>query len=66
VNDQDPCFLFVLDVSYSAIVTGFLHSALQAIKVSLEPLAANPRARVGIMTYSSAVHFYAIKVGLPG
>lgn len=58
---QDPCYLFVLDVSYTAAVTGLVQAAVEGIRGALDGLAQNPRMRVGIITYDQAIHFYSIK-----
>eukprot|EP01083_Nonionella_stella_P211212 763908_1 len=58
---QDPCYLFVLDVSYAALVSGLLQISVNAILSSLDDLAENPRNRVGVVTYDSTVHFYSLK-----
>lgn len=56
---QDICYFIAIDVSYSSIVTGVLHSALPAIRESLKTLPA--RARIGLLTFHSELHFYCIK-----
>lgn len=55
---QAPCFVFVIDVSYHAVGTGVVESAVAAIRDSLDAMAAHPRTEVGIITFDSAVHFY--------
>jgi hypothetical protein len=52
----------MIDVSYSSAVTGLLHVAVQSIRNCLDAIAYNPRARVGVMTYDSRLHFYRINV----
>lgn len=58
---QDPCYLFVIDVSYGAIVTGLVLSACNNIRNALETMKNNSRIRVGIVTYGSEIHFYSLK-----
>uniref|UniRef100_A0A7S4DQB5 Uncharacterized protein n=1 Tax=Lotharella globosa TaxID=91324 RepID=A0A7S4DQB5_9EUKA len=60
----DPCYLFVVDVTYSSLMTGVLDSAIECIRTSVDFLSENnPRARVGIMTYDKAMYFYSVKKG---
>jgi protein transport protein SEC24 len=49
----DPCHLFLVDVSYSSAITGLLHVAVQAVRNCLDAIAANPRARVGVVTFDA-------------
>lgn len=60
---QDPCFLFVVDVSYPAVVTGLVETAVASIRQALTGLAANPRARAGIITFDQTVQFYSLRAG---
>ncbi len=56
---SDPCYLFVIDVSRSAVASGLVECALDCIRASAQELVQNPRARVGVITYSNAVNFYS-------
>ena len=66
---QDPVFLFVIDVSYGAVVSGLVGSAITAVRAAIDQLASadqtvdgSPnRMRVGVITYDSSVHFYSLK-----
>lgn len=65
---QDPVFLFVVDVSYGAVVSGLVGAAITAVRAAIDAMATmtNPdgtanRARVGIITYDESVHFYSLK-----
>ena len=60
---QPPVYLFVLDVSYSAVASGILATACASIKASLDFLPGGERTMVGFVSHDSAVHFYAIKRG---
>ncbi|KAI9363293.1 hypothetical protein BD770DRAFT_315322 [Pilaira anomala] len=63
---QAPSFVFVLDVSYSAIQSGMLATAARTILDSLDRLPnAESRTRVGIITVDSAIHFYDLSPKLP-
>jgi protein transport protein SEC24 len=62
---QAPSFVFVIDVSYSAIQSGMLATAARTILDSLERLPnAENRTRVGIITVDSALHFYNLSAKL--
>jgi len=61
----DPCYLFVVDTSYSSQVNGLLDCALDCIRMCVEELSANPRVRVGIMTYDKSLYFYNVKQAAP-
>lgn len=58
---QPPCLLFVLDVSYGAVITGVVSAALRSIRTAVQALASNPNIRMGIITYDQTVTFYSIK-----
>jgi hypothetical protein len=63
---QDPCFVFVIDVSYTSVVTGLLATVVESVRDTLDHLlAAVPRARVGFVTYHSTVQFYSLRKGQP-
>lgn len=57
---QEPHFLFVIDVSHTAAVTGLIMIALNSIRASLDALAENPRNKVGIMTFDHQLQFYTL------
>lgn len=61
---QDPSYLFVVDVSLASIKSGLMLMALQSIRNCLDVFAANPRIRMGVVTYDSAVQFYRMRVRL--
>ena len=58
-----PTYIFVLDVSKPALDTGYLATAVATIKSVLESqlLPGFDRAKVGFLTYDSAVHFYNLR-----
>jgi protein transport protein SEC24 len=61
---QPPVYVFVLDVSYSAVSSGVLAAACEAIREALPNIAGGgtaERTLVGFITYDSTVHFYNIK-----
>jgi len=56
-----PTFIFAFDVSYPAIASGTLATALDAVKSCLDSLPGAERTQVGIITYDSTVHFYNMR-----
>jgi len=58
-----PAYLFVLDVSPTAVTSGLLAVAADTIRRNLDQLPGEERTRVGILTYDSALHFYRIRPG---
>jgi protein transport protein SEC24 len=58
---QAPVFVFVIDVSYTAIVSGMLQVTVDSIKSSLDNLPGSPRTQVAFLTFDSTVHFYNLK-----
>eukprot|EP01119_Soliformovum_irregulare_P014673 TRINITY_DN4026_c0_g1_i1.p1 TRINITY_DN4026_c0_g1~~TRINITY_DN4026_c0_g1_i1.p1 ORF type:complete len:883 (-),score=243.77 TRINITY_DN4026_c0_g1_i1:77-2725(-) len=58
---QPPCYLFAIDVSYTAVSTGMLHTCLHSIKTILDSLPDTTSTRVGFVTFDSTVHFYSIR-----
>lgn len=61
---QAAAYLFVIDVSYTAIQSGLLQVTCDSIKKSLDRLPGAPRTHVGFITFDSAVHFYNLKSSL--
>eukprot|EP00743_Colponemidia_sp_Colp-15_P004729 GILK01005094.1.p1 GENE.GILK01005094.1~~GILK01005094.1.p1 ORF type:complete len:1028 (-),score=137.62 GILK01005094.1:96-2873(-) len=63
---QPPIFLFLIDVSVTAVTSGMLATCVQAIKSSIEMnlIPGNPRTQVGIITFDTAIHFYNLKSNL--
>ncbi|KAF7726762.1 COPII subunit [Apophysomyces ossiformis] len=56
---QAPAFVFVLDVSYSAIQSGMLATAARTILDSLDRLPNQEnRTKFGLITVDSTLHFY--------
>jgi len=67
---QDPCFLFVIDVSYGAVVSGLVAAAIQSVRTAIDQLGSMQpadgtvnRMKVGLITYDQSVHFYSLKEG---
>jgi protein transport protein SEC24 len=64
-NPSPLVVAFVVDVSLPAITSGLLSTVLTAIGASLDAILAssNGGARVGIITYDTAIHFYDVRPG---
>jgi len=58
-----PVFVFLVEVTSAAIASGAAATALDAIAKSVESLRSLPRAKVGIVTFDSALHFYEFRHG---
>ena len=61
-----PTYVFLIDVSHAAVVSGAVHTALQGIKANLDRLPGDTRTQVGFVTFDSTVHFYRIRQGASG
>merc|ERR1719515_136281 len=61
-----PTYVFLIDVSHAAVVSGAVHTALQGIKANLDRLPGDTRTQVGFVTFDSTVHFYQIRQGASG
>ncbi|EQC27505.1 hypothetical protein, variant [Saprolegnia diclina VS20] len=55
---QEPITVFVLDVSLFAFQSGLVQGVLEAIQRVVPELAQNPRAKFGLVTFDTAVHYY--------
>lgn len=56
---QAPAFVFILDVSYSAIQSGMLATAARTLLDTLERIPNEEnRTNIAIITVDSALHFY--------
>ena len=53
-----PTFLFVVDVSYTAMASGATVAAIAAVRSALARIPANHRTLAGIITFDRTVHFY--------
>lgn len=61
---QAPTYFFVLDVSATAVRSGMLQSAANAIKASLDDLPGRGRTRIGFITFDNSVHYYNLSSDL--
>ena len=54
-----PTYLFVLDVSYSAVNSGLIDISIEAVREALQKIAEkSERAKAGIITFNHNVQFY--------
>ncbi|KAI9922902.1 hypothetical protein PsorP6_000166 [Peronosclerospora sorghi] len=58
---QPPCYMFVIDVSATAVASGSVQVAVDTIRAQLDNLPGAPRTRIGFLTYDSSIHFYNLK-----
>merc|ERR550525_1847302 len=63
---QPPVFMFVIDVSYTAVVTGMLDTVVSTIKEAIQSgkIPGGQRAQMGIITFDTALHFYNLNSNL--
>ncbi|XP_075056778.1 protein transport protein Sec24B isoform X2 [Mixophyes fleayi] len=57
-------YLFVLDVSYNAVESGYLRYLSQSLLDNLDKLRGDTRTKIGFITFDSTVHFYNLQEGL--
>ena len=58
-----PVYLFLLETTPAAANSGALAAAVMGIKRSINSMPSEGRTKVGIVTFDSAVQFYALKSG---
>lgn len=56
--EQQPIFVFCVDVSPRALETGFTAACLAAVEASLDAVPGGDRARVGVMTFDKCLQVY--------
>ncbi|KAJ8416117.1 hypothetical protein AAFF_G00381390 [Aldrovandia affinis] len=66
---QPPAFIFLIDVSHSAVKTGMVSLVCEELKTLLDYLPrekeeSESRIRVGFVTYNKVLHFYNVKGSL--
>lgn len=63
-HQQPPVFMFVIDVSRTAVVSGFLEAVIAGIREALQSqrMPGGARTRVGIMTFDTSLHFYSLSL----
>ncbi|UYV68465.1 SEC24B [Cordylochernes scorpioides] len=55
---QPAIYLFVLDVSMTAIQTGYLQQFCDTLAKNLDHLPGDSRTQVGFITFNNVLHFY--------
>jgi len=61
---QPPVFMFVIDVSYTAVVTGMLDAVVASIKETIQSGQMPGRMQMGVITFDTSVHFYNLNSNL--
>nr|XP_057942202.1 protein transport protein Sec24A isoform X1 [Doryrhamphus excisus] len=61
---QPAVYLFVLDVSHSAVETGYLKVFCQSVLDNISALPGDSRTKIGFITFDSTIHFYNLQEGL--
>ncbi|XP_064416786.1 protein transport protein Sec24B isoform X2 [Latimeria chalumnae] len=61
---QPAVYLFVLDVSHSAVEAGYLNVVCHLLLENLDKLPGDSRTRIGFITFDSTIHFYNLQEGL--
>jgi len=61
---QPPVFFFLFDVSYYAVASGMLKTAVLAIKQVLPQLCQDTRTHIGFLAYDRYLHFFHLRAGL--
>jgi len=56
-----PTYVFLLDVSRSAVESGMLRVACDTIASCLDALPGGERTMIGFLTVDSAIHFYSLR-----
>ena len=63
---QPPVFMFVIDVSYTSVVTGLLQTVVTSIVEAIQSgkIPGGQRVQVGIITFDTSLHFYNLNSNL--
>ena len=65
---EPPAFIFMIDVSYRAVSSGFVHLVCQMLKneleslLPIEPTGEESKLRIGVVTFGESVNFFNLKV----
>ena len=62
---QPPVFLFVVEVSYTAVSSGMLRCMASTIRHTLDRLPGGERTQVGLITFDTSLHFYNLNGSSP-
>ncbi|XP_078731352.1 protein transport protein Sec24B isoform X1 [Lampetra fluviatilis] len=61
---QPAVYLFLFDVSYGAIDSGYLSMVCESLLENLDRLPGDSRTKIGFVTFDSSVHFYQMHESL--
>ncbi|XP_077999051.1 protein transport protein Sec24A-like [Glandiceps talaboti] len=61
---QPATYLFMFDVCFSAVESGYLSVACQVLMEELDKLPGDARTMIGFVTFDSTLHFYNLQEGL--
>ncbi|XP_052264900.1 protein transport protein Sec24A-like isoform X2 [Dreissena polymorpha] len=61
---QPAVYLYLLDVSFNAIETGYLSMFCETLLEALDRIPGDTRTQLGFIAYDSAVHFFNLAEGL--
>eukprot|EP00172_Hildenbrandia_rubra_P004556 Plantae.Rhodophyta-Hildenbrandia_rubra.ctg9408.p1 GENE.Plantae.Rhodophyta-Hildenbrandia_rubra.ctg9408~~Plantae.Rhodophyta-Hildenbrandia_rubra.ctg9408.p1 ORF type:complete len:784 (+),score=120.16 Plantae.Rhodophyta-Hildenbrandia_rubra.ctg9408:631-2982(+) len=59
-------FIFVLEVTPAAVVTGALSNMIAGIRRAISKFSGDGREKVALITYDSTVHFHSLRDGANG
>ena len=62
---QAAQYLFLLDVSYNAVQSGYLHIVADELKNEFRHLPGDKRTSIGFLCFDSALHFFNINEDMP-
>ncbi|KAL5018605.1 hypothetical protein ScPMuIL_004327 [Solemya velum] len=61
---QPAVYLFVIDVSFNAVETGYLGLLCQTLLEELDKLPGDGRTQIGFLAFDRALHFFNLAEGL--
>lgn len=61
---QPAVYLYLLDVSFNAIETGYLEMFCETLSDVLDRIPGDSRTQIGFIAYDSCVHFFNLDSGL--
>ncbi|XP_048764632.2 protein transport protein Sec24A-like isoform X2 [Ostrea edulis] len=61
---QPSVYLFLLDVSFNAVETGYLSIFCQLLLEEMDKLPGDSRTQIGFLAYDKALHFFNLAEGL--
>lgn len=62
---QPPAFIFVVEVSYSAVSSGMLRCFAATLQHTIDRLPGGERTQIGLLTFDSSLHFYDLTGASP-